>query len=279
MNLVKRLLGESRNVTLTPTTLAGLAPPCVTIDNLTVRYRSTVAIQKASLRAAPGEVLALVGPSGCGKSSLLSAINRMTDVSEHCSVDGSIKVGDLDVLAADTDLGDVRRNIGMVFQKANPFPLSIADNIGFPLKDHGMRHSHERAAVIQSVLEQTGLWLEVKDRLRESALRLSGGQQQRLCIARALALQPRVLLLDEPCSALDPLSTEKIEELIQSLKGAVTIIMVTHNLAQARRVADQVAVCWVDKGCGCVVECGVTQNIFERPVHPVTKNYCLGRVG
>lgn len=276
MSWFMQLLGKSREVQKVQPLLP---PPSVVVENLTIRYRATVAIQQANLRAAPGEVLALVGPSGCGKSSLLAAINRMTNHVTHCSVAGAILLDDFNILTADTDLDLLRRNIGMVFQNPNPFPLSIAENITFPLKDHGMRDKHERAAVMQSVLEQTGLWQEVKDRLRDNALRLSGGQQQRLCFARALALQPRVLLLDEPCSALDPISTAKIEQLIHSLKGRVTMLMVTHNLAQARRVADQVAVCWMDKGCGCVVECGATQNIFERPLHPVTKEYCLGRVG
>ena len=283
MSLVSRILTNRwMNIANTAKTEDLTSPqyaPSVTVADLTVRYRSTVAIQNANLRAAPGEVLALVGPSGCGKSSLLSAINRMTDTIADCTVEGAINLDAENLLAEGADLIQIRRRIGMVFQQANPFPISIAENITFPLKDHGMRKKSDRDDTLYDVLDKTGLWSEVKDRLQENALRLSGGQQQRLCIARALALKPQVLILDEPCSALDPISTEKIEQLIQSLKGQVTMIMVTHNLAQARRIADQVAVCWVDKGCGCVVECDETQNIFERPMHPVTKDYCKGRLG
>jgi len=254
-------------------------PPTVAIDNVSIRYGSTRAIENASFIAHAGQVLALVGPSGCGKSSLLFAINRMTDTIPGCQVNGKVYLNNVDVSGHKNATSYIRQRVGMVFQQANPFPLSIAENICFPLKDHGLRNVAERESIMQDVLEQTGLWPEVKDRLKQNALALSGGQQQRLCFARALALNPQVLLLDEPCSALDPVSTEKIERLISELKGRVTMILVTHNLAQARRVADQVAVCWVDKSCGCVVECAETKTIFERPMHPVTKDYCMGRLG
>lgn len=255
------------------------ATPQLRVDNVSIRYGDRYAIENASFNARSGEVLALVGPSGCGKSSLLSSINRMTDSLANCQVTGDIYLDAINIRDASYSTQALRRRVAMVFQQANPFPMSITENICFPLKDHGMRDAEQRQQLMRQVLTQTGLWNEVKDRLKQNALSLSGGQQQRLCIARALALQPQVILFDEPCSALDPLSTETIETLIADLKGTVTMILVTHNLAQARRIADQVAVCWVDKGCGCVVECDETKTIFESPVHPVTKDYCLGRLG
>jgi len=269
----------SAQSTASPLSRASQTPPGVTVKNVSIRYGEARAIENASFIARAGEVLALVGPSGCGKSSLLCSINRMTDTVPGCRVSGNVYLDDVEISAAEYPTNDIRQRVAMVFQQANPFPLSIAENICFPLKDHGMRNASQREAVMQKVLQQTGLWDEVKNRLKQNALSLSGGQQQRLCIARALALNPQVLLLDEPCSALDPLSTEKIESLIVELKGKVTMILVTHNLAQARRVADQVAVCWVDKGYGWVVECDETKTIFERPMHPVTKDYCMGRLG
>lgn len=253
--------------------------PTLKIDKLSIHYGEHVALHEATLLAYPNEILALVGPSGCGKSSLLAAINRMTDTIKTCTVKGEVLFNDENIFAQDYALQSLRKKIGMVFQQANPFPLSIKDNICFPLKDHGMQSLVEREDRMQHVLEVTGLWQEVKGRLNESALRLSGGQQQRLCIARALALEPQLLLLDEPCSALDPISTERIEDLLQELKKSITMVMVTHNLAQARRVADQVAVCWVDSGCGCIVECDETETIFANPSHPVTVAYCGGKAG
>ena len=258
---------------------ASATPPAVSIETLSVHYGHTAALCSVSLQAPAGQLTALVGPSGCGKSSLLYAVNRMTDSVADCSVDGQIRIGELAVRDPSLSTSALRRRVGMVFQQANPFPLSIADNILFPLRDHGLRDRAELHARLQDVLEQTGLWDEVKDRLQHSALTLSGGQQQRLCLARALALRPQVLLLDEPCSALDPISTERIEQLLLSLKGSITMLMVTHNLGQARRVADQLAVCWVDAGCGCIVESGRAEDLFSNPVHPVTRDYCQGRVG
>jgi len=243
------------------------------IQSLTIEYGNHKALSGACVNAYQGEALAIVGPSGCGKSSLLRSINRMTDHIKNCRVSGEINFFGKNILASDYDVNQLRREIGMVFQEPNPFPLSIRENIGFPLKDHGMKSAKEREENIQRVLQQTGLWNEVKDRLNKSALTLSGGQQQRLCIARALALQPKLLLLDEPCSALDPVSTEHIEELIINLKQTTSIIIVTHNLGQARRVADQVAVCWVDNGCGCIIESDKTQNIFNKSDNPIIQIY------
>jgi phosphate transport system ATP-binding protein len=254
-------------------------PPTLSIERLTIRYGDRIAIQDARLTAHPGEILALVGPSGCGKSSLLASINRMTDLIPQCRVQGEIRLDGRNILAQDCNVSVLRRQVGMVFQQPNPFPLSIRDNITFPLKEHSIRSKSEREARMEQVLKDTGLWEEVRDRLDSSALKLSGGQQQRLCIARALALEPQVLLLDEPCSALDPISTRRIEELIRQLKSRYTVLMVTHNLGQARRLADQVAVCWVQEGCGCVVECDSAETVFERSQNPITLAYCNGQVG
>ena len=244
------------------------------LQQVSVYYGNQAAIEQASLSVRAGELMALVGPSGCGKSSLLASINRMTDGIPGCRVSGTVLLGG-DALSASQDAATLRRRIGMVFQQPNPFPLSIIDNLRFPLAEHGVpRRERDRRA--EQVLRAVGLWEEVKGRLSQSALGLSGGQQQRLCIARALVLEPQVLLLDEPCSALDPVSSKVVEELIVSLKGRYTLLMVTHNLAQARRIADSVTVCWMQEGCGCVVESNACHLVFEHPSHPITAAYCAG---
>ncbi|HAB08209.1 phosphate ABC transporter ATP-binding protein [Alloalcanivorax sp.] len=247
------------------------------LQQVSVYYGNQAAIEQASLSVRAGELMALVGPSGCGKSSLLASINRMTDGIPGCRVSGTVLLGG-DALSASQDAATLRRRIGMVFQQPNPFPLSIIDNLRFPLAEHGVpRRERDRRA--EQVLRAVGLWEEVKGRLSQSALGLSGGQQQRLCIARALVLEPQVLLLDEPCSALDPVSSKVVEELIVSLKGRYTLLMVTHNLAQARRIADSVTVCWMQEGCGCVVESNACHLVFEHPSHPITAAYCAGAAG
>lgn len=253
--------------------------PSLNIQNLEVRYRGQPALKRASLEVPGGSLMAVVGPSGCGKSSLLRCINRLNDTVPHCTVSGEIRLEEQNILASETDLIALRRRVGMVFQQPNPFPLSIADNIRFPLREHGVRKRGELAARTEAALRDVGLWEEVCGRLSQAAQSLSGGQQQRLCLARALALQPQVLLLDEPCSALDPIATEHVEDLILRLKGRYTILMVTHNLAQARRLADHVTVCWVDDGCGCVVESGSREGIFVNSRHPITRAYCNGVKG
>ena len=241
------------------------------LQQVSVYYGNQAAIEQASLSVRAGELMALVGPSGCGKSSLLASINRMTDGIPGCRVSGTVLLGG-DALSASQDAATLRRRIGMVFQQPNPFPLSIIDNLRFPLAEHGVpRRERDRRA--EQVLRAVGLWEEVKGRLSQSALGLSGGQQQRLCIARALVLEPQVLLLDEPCSALDPVSSKVVEELIVSLKGRYTLLMVTHNLAQARRIADSVTVCWMQEGCGCVVESNACHLVFEHPSHPITAHH------
>jgi phosphate transport system ATP-binding protein len=254
-------------------------PPGLALDEVTIRYGEQIAIAHATLEVSPGHLMALVGPSGCGKTSVLNSINRMSDLIPGCAVTGSIRIGECDVRAPGTNSTALRRCVGMVFQQPNPFPLSIADNVRFPLREHGVRDREELHARTEEALKVVGLWEEVKGRTHKSALALSGGQQQRLCIARALALSPEVLLFDEPCSALDPVAAEVIETLITRLKGRYTILMVTHNLAQARRLADTVAVCWVSEGCGCIVETGSCDVVFDCPAHPVTRAYCGGQVG
>lgn len=247
----------------------------VTLTNVNISYLNKVAIKNVNLTLAGGKVTSLVGPSGCGKSSLLAAINRLSDLQNAC-VTGAISIAGQDVLDSDISVDILRKKVGMVFQKPNPFPMTIADNLRFPLREHGLKDKVELNRQVRLRLEEVGLWAEVKDRLNDSALLLSGGQQQRLCIARALCLSPKVLLLDEPCSALDPIATAVIEQLILSLRGRYTIFMVTHNLAQARRVSDDIAVCWMNDDVGYIVETGSTETIFTKPNEEITKNYING---
>ena len=202
----------------------------------------------------------------------------MTDMIPGCRVDGKISIGSLDIQKT-KDVISLRRRVGMIFQKPNPFPLSIRKNIEMPLKEHGIRKRSERAEIVESVLQDVGLWSEVKDRLDSSAFSLSGGQQQRLCIARALALRPEVLLMDEPCSALDPLSSGVVEELLLSFRGRYTVIVVTHNLQQARRIADYAAFFWATDGTGTLIEHGTGARIFDQPQQPLTVAYVNGKTG
>ncbi len=250
-------------------------PPALAVRNLSVTYGDTIAMAGADIDVPAGSLMAVVGPSGCGKSSLLAAISGLSGQIPGARVRGEIL---LNGQALTTQDRGCQAGIGMVFQQPNPFPLSIFENIAFPLREHGLRRVEALRMRVHDALRQVGLWQEVCDRLDQSALQLSGGQQQRLCFARALALQPAVLLLDEPCSALDPVATEHIEQLIHTLKGRYTLLMVTHNLAQARRLGDGVTVCWLDQACGCVVETG-TRSIFEAPAHPVSQRYFSGAVG
>jgi phosphate transport system ATP-binding protein len=259
-------------------------PPCcipqplIDVRDLGVYYGTKQVLADISLTINRGCVTALIGPSGCGKTSFLSSLNRLTDLIPGCRVEGQIAIGSLDVRAT-KDVTSLRRSVGMIFQKPNPFPLSIRKNIDMPLKEHGMRDRNERTEIIESVLRDVGLWEEVKDRLDSSALSLSGGQQQRLCIARAIALRPDVLLLDEPCSALDPIASGVVEELLTSFRGRYTIVVVTHNLQQARRIADYAAFFWAAGGTGCLVEHGSGQRIFDTPQQPLTIAYVNGKAG
>ncbi|MFU7142916.1 phosphate ABC transporter ATP-binding protein [Pseudomonas aeruginosa] len=241
-----------------------------------MHYGEHGALLGASLDVAPGELMAVVGPSGCGKSSLLSAVNRLSDLVPEARVSGRVLIDGQDVLDHKVDVQRLRRQVGMVFQQPNPFPLSIAENVLFALREHGVRDKAELHGRMEQALHATGLWNEVCDRLDRPALGLSGGQQQRLCFARALALAPRVLLLDEPCSALDPIASATVEGLIDSLKGRYTLLMVTHNLTQARRLADHVAVCWVRDGCGCVLDSGPVCELFDGARDPLAHRYLNG---
>jgi phosphate transport system ATP-binding protein len=247
--------------------------------NLTLRYHGEPAFEDVSLPIARGEITSLVGPSGCGKTSFISCLNRLTDLIPGAAVSGSIRLGDLEVTDRAVDLVSLRRRVGMIFQKPSPFPLSIRRNLEFPLREHGMRDRSALDRTIEQVLRDVGLWDEVKDRLSAPALSLSGGQQQRLLIARALALQPEILLLDEPCSALDPISGGIVEDLLRSLKGRYTLVIVTHHLAQAKRIADSVAVFWAQDGAGRLIEHGSSRQVFESPRDPLTSAYVNGTRG
>lgn len=251
----------------------------VEVDRLSLYYGGKPAFQDVTLSINKGCITALVGPSGCGKTSFLTCLNRLTDLVAGCRVSGRITIDALDVLAPGTNVIQLRRRIGMIFQKPNPFPLTIRRNLEFPLREHGLRGREQIARIIETTLRDVGLWDEVKDRLDSPALALSGGQQQRLCIARALALLPEVLLMDEPCSALDPLSSGVVEDLIVGLRNRYTVLIVTHNLAQARRIADYAALFWVQNGAGRLIETGTAKQIFEEPRDPLTAAYVSGMRG
>jgi len=253
--------------------------PFIEVEQLSLHYGQKPAFHNVTLSISKGCITALVGPSGCGKTSFLTSLNRLTDIIPGCRVSGRIRLDDLDVLAPHTDVIRLRRRVGMIFQKPNPFPFSILKNLEFPLREHGLKDRERIAASIETVLRDVGLWDEVKDRLHSPALALSGGQQQRLCMARALVLSPEVLLLDEPCSALDPLSSGVVEDLIVGLRGRYTVLIVTHNLAQARRIADYAALFWVQNGAGQLIETGTAKQIFEEPRDPLTTAYVSGMRG
>ncbi len=248
----------------------------LSLHRVNIFYGARQALKDVSLSVARGSITALVGPSGSGKTSLLTCVNRLTDLIPSCRVTGSIHCAGFDVFAPDTDVLQLRRRVGMIFQKPNPFPFSIRHNLACPLREHGVTDGHQIDARIESALRQVGLWKEVSDRLETAALALSGGQQQRLCIARALILSPDVLLMDEPCSALDPISSGWVEDLITALRRQYTIAIVTHNLAQARRIADHVALLWVRDGIGQLIEHGPTAQLFNHPVHELTAAYING---
>ncbi len=250
--------------------------PAITTHSLGLMYGGKPAFEDVSLSIRHGSITAIVGPSGCGKTSFLMCMNRLTDLIPGCRVSGRVCIDQADVNSPATDVVTLRRRVGMIFQKPNPFPLSIRRNIELPLREYGVRGRQELGQIVQGVLEDVGLWDEVKDRLDTSALRLSGGQQQRLCIARALALKPRVVLFDEPCSALDPISSGVVEDLIAGLRGRYTVVIVTHNLAQAARLADWVGVFWVRGGSGRLIEFGTSRQVFKQPSDPLTYEYVNG---
>jgi len=242
---------------------------------LSVRYGAKEAVTSVSLEVPSKRVLALIGPSGCGKSTFLRSLNRMNDMVEGVAVTGEVLLDGRDIYAPEVDPVLVRRQVGMVFQKSNPFPKSIFENVAFGLRIAGIRDRRTIAPAVERALRQAALWDEVKDRLDESGLSLSGGQQQRLCIARALAVEPDVLLMDEPASALDPIATAKIEDLVAELREELTIVIVTHNMQQAARVSQQTAFFYM----GRLVEVGDTSTIFTRPREKDTEDYITGRFG
>ena len=253
--------------------------PFIDVERLSLHYGQKPAFHDVTLSINKECITALVGPSGCGKTSFLTALNRLTDLIPGCRLSGRIRLDGLDLLTPNTDVIHLRHRVGMIFQKPNPFPLSIRKNLEFPLREHGLRDREQIAVNIETVLREVGLWDEVKDRLNSPALALSGGQQQRLCMARALVLSPEVLLLDEPCSALDPLSSGVVEDLIVGLRNRYTVLIVTHNLAQARRIADYAALFWVQNGAGQLIEAGTAKQIFEEPRDPLTAAYVSGMRG
>lgn len=253
--------------------------PFLEVKSLSVYYGPKPALKDVALAIPKGGITALIGPSGCGKTSFLNSLNRITDLIPGCQVKGHVRFDHGDVHAPTTDLLTLRRRIGMIFQKPNPFPLSIIKNMELPLKEHGITQRRQREERIEKVLKEVGLWEEVKERLNAPAHSLSGGQQQRLCIARALALQPEILLMDEPCSALDPLASQIVEDQIVKLGQQMTILIVTHNLAQARRIADNVALFWVQEGAGRLIEMDNAAKIFNSPKNPITASYVSGARG
>jgi phosphate transport system ATP-binding protein len=242
---------------------------------LSIRYGSKEAITDVSLEVNENEVLALIGPSGCGKSTFLRALNRMNDTIEGVGTTGKVELDGQDIYAADVDAVMVRRRVGMVFQKSNPFPKTIFENVAYGLRIAGVRDRAEIATKVERALRQAALWDEVKDRLHDSGLGLSGGQQQRLCIARALAVEPEVILMDEPASALDPIATAKLEDLISELRHAFTIVIVTHSMQQAARVSQRTGFFYMGK----LVEIDTTTTIFTRPRERQTEDYITGRFG
>jgi phosphate transport system ATP-binding protein len=247
----------------------------ISIKDLTFYYGDAPAIKNVTLAVKKNTVLALIGPSGCGKSTFLRCINRMNDIIPGTRVEGSILIDDESIYHPRYNVTSLRRRVGMVFQKSNPFPKSIFENIAYGLRINGIRDRYEIESIVEKSLKGTALWDEVKDRLNESALGLSGGQQQRLCIARTVAVQPEILLMDEPASALDPISTQKIEDLIQDLKLNYTIVIVTHNMQQAARVSDETAFFYL----GDLIEINSTEKMFTNPDNEITENYITGKFG
>ena len=250
--------------------------PKNTIDvrNLNLWYGDNHALKEISMSVPQNSIYSFIGPSGCGKSTFLRTLNRMNDMIAGCRIEGSVQIDGLNIYDSSMDVTHLRKRVGMVFQKPNPFPMSIYDNIAYGPRIHGVAKK-EISGIVEDALRRAALWDEVKDRLRDPALSLSGGQQQRLCIARTLAVKPEVILFDEPCSALDPISTGKIEELMTELKNEYTIIIVTHNMQQAARISDYTAFFLI----GQLVESGRTEKIFENPRDKRTEGYITGRFG
>ena len=267
---------QSQKAPATPREPAVEAAAKIDVAGLDFYYGPRRVLEQISVQIRPNEVTALIGPSGCGKSTFLRTLNRMNDIVPGSRVEGAITIDGQDIYASSVDVVDLRRRVGMVFQRSNPFPKSIFDNVAYGLRINRLTKSREElGGRVESSLKAAALWEEVKDRLHTSALALSGGQQQRLCIARALAVEPEILLMDEPASALDPIATQRIEELIYELKTRYTIVIVTHNMQQAARVSDVTAFFWLGK----LVECGRTDKMFTAPSEKLTEDYVTGRFG
>ena len=246
-----------------------------TVKDMELYYGSFHALKNVNLNIASGEITAFIGPSGCGKSTFLKSLNRMNDLVEGCRITGDIRLMGEDIYDRNMDVSVLRRRVGMVFQKPNPFPMSVYDNIAYGPRTHGVKKKAELDEIVEKSLRDAAIWDELKDRLKKSALGLSGGQQQRLCIARALAVKPEVILMDEPTSALDPISTSKIEDLVMDIKKDYTIVMVTHNMQQAVRVSDTTVFFLL----GEIVESGATGQMFSMPKDKRTEDYITGRFG
>lgn len=247
----------------------------ITVEGLDLWYGSTQALHHVSMDIPEKSITALIGPSGCGKSTFLKTLDRMNDLVPGVRIEGTVRYDGKDIFAADVDVNELRRQVGMVFQKPNPFPMSIYDNVAYGPRTHGVRNRAKLDEIVEQSLRSAAIWDEVKDRLKKNALGLSGGQQQRLCIARALAVEPRVLLMDEPTSALDPISTSKIEELAMELKKRYTIVIVTHNMQQALRISDRTAFFLL----GELIEYDDTEKTFSTPSQKKTEDYITGRFG
>lgn len=246
----------------------------ITISNVNLHYHDFHALKDVDLNITKNEITAFIGPSGCGKSTLLKSINRMNDLIEGCKIEGKIELEGKNIYK-NYDVNHLRKEVGMVFQKPNPFPMSVYDNIAFGPRTHGVKKKAELDEIVEDALRKAAIWDETKDRLKKSALGMSGGQQQRLCIARALAVKPKVLLMDEPTSALDPISTLKIEDLVGELKKEYTIVIVTHNMQQATRISDKTAFFLL----GEVIEYNQTKELFSYPIDNRTEEYITGRFG
>ncbi len=245
------------------------------VENLNLSYGDKQALKNINITIGSNEIVALIGPSGCGKSTFLRTLNRMNDLIENCTIDGAVKYHNENIYQKDIDIYTLRKNVGMVFQSPNPFPMSIYDNVAYGPRCQGIKKRDVLNKIVEDSLKEAALYDEVSDRLHESALALSGGQQQRLCIARALAMKPEVILMDEPTSALDPIATLKIEELVLELKKEYTIVIVTHNMQQAARISDKTAFFYM----GELVEFDETEKIFTNPKHTQTEDYITGKFG
>ena len=247
----------------------------IQVDHVNLWYGDSLALRDVTIGMPDRQVTALIGPSGCGKSTLIRCLNRMNDLVDTCRIQGTVNFHSKNIYASDVDPVDIRRKIGMVFQRPNPFPKSIYENVSYGPRVHGIKERKQLDAIVEKSLKRAALWDEVKDRLHDSAMGLSGGQQQRLCIARTLAVEPEVILMDEPCSALDPIATAKIESLIEELKTEYCVVIVTHNMQQASRVSDYTGFMYM----GELAEFGTTRQIFEAPRETLTENYITGRFG